>query len=96
MRAVKEKLDTTYAATAPDAGPVDKLRGYPARTRRFLHDVRLEMRNVTWPSWNDVKSTTVVVLIATFFFGFYLGFFLDYPLSRVMHTLLSWGRALVR
>lgn len=96
MRAVKEKLEASYAATAPDAGPVDKLRSYPARTRRFLHDVRLELRNVTWPSWKDVKATTVVVLVTTFFFGFYLGVVLDYPLARLMQQLLLWGRSLVR
>ena len=93
MRAVKE-----VAAGLPEGsrGPAQKALGYPARVRQFLHDVRLELRNVTWPSWNDVKSTTVVVLIATFFFGFYLGMFLDYPLGWVMRSLLLWGRTLVQ
>ena len=41
---------------------------FPARlqdTREFLHDVRLEMKQVTWPSREDVISTTTVVVIAT-------------------------------
>ena len=87
---------TPYAAAVPAAGPMEKLRAYPARTRQFLHEVRLEMRNVTWPTWNDVQATTVVVLVATFFFGFFLGLALDVPLARLMNWLLSMGKGLVR
>ena len=39
---------------------------------RFYHDVKLEMRKTTWPTRSEVWSTTVVVLIAVVFFGFYL------------------------
>jgi preprotein translocase subunit SecE len=70
--------------------------GYPARVRQFLHDVRMELRNVTWPSKADVRATTVVVLIATFFFGFYLGTVLDIPLSRLMTWLLEAAPGWIR
>ena len=30
--------------------PVGKLAEYPRRLRSFLHDVRVEMRQVNWPS----------------------------------------------
>lgn len=42
------------------------------RIAEFYQGVKLEMRKTTWPTRNDVWSTTVVVLIAVFFFGFYL------------------------
>ena len=42
----------------------------------FLKDVWAELKRVTWPSKNEVINTTVVVLAATIFFGFYL-FFMD-------------------
>ena len=42
------------------------------RIREFYHAVKLEMAKTTWPARNDVWSTTVVVLIAIVFFGFYL------------------------
>jgi preprotein translocase subunit SecE len=42
------------------------------RIGRFYHDVKLEMRKTSWPTRNEVWSTTVVVLIAVVFFGFYL------------------------
>ena len=38
----------------------------------FWHNIKLEMRKTTWPTRNEVWSTTVVVLIAVVFFGFYL------------------------
>lgn len=42
----------------------------------FLREVKAELKKVTWPSKNEVYSTTVVVILAVFFFGFYL-FFMD-------------------
>lgn len=44
-------------------------KAYPARVQQFFHDVRLEMRHVTWPSGRDVRGTTLVVLVTTLFFG---------------------------
>jgi len=98
MRAVKEVQQQMAAggagATAPQ-GAVDKVKNYPAQVAQFVHDVRLEMRNVTWPTWKDVQATTMVVVVATFFFGFYLGAALDVPIAKLMSWLLKVGRTLV-
>ena len=59
----------------------DKIRWYN-RFINFLKDTRAEMKKVTWPSRNEVYSTTLVVIIATVFFGFYL-FFMD--------VIFSWA-----
>jgi preprotein translocase subunit SecE len=53
----------------------------------FLKDVRAELKKVTWPSRSEVYSTTIVVILATIFFGFYL-FLVD--------ALSSWGLTKVR
>jgi preprotein translocase subunit SecE len=42
------------------------------RLSEFYNNVKLEMRKTSWPTRNEVWSTTVVVLIAVVFFGFYL------------------------
>jgi len=42
------------------------------RIGEFYHNVKLEMRKTTWPTRTEVWSTTLVVLIAVVFFGFYL------------------------
>jgi len=46
--------------------------GFVARTTQFLHDVRAEMRRVSWPSAKEVKNTTIITLIAVVFFAVYL------------------------
>ena len=45
---------------------------FGARIGEFYRNVKLEMRKTSWPTRSEVWSTTVVVLIAVFFFGFYL------------------------
>ncbi len=54
----------------------------------FLKEVRAEVKKVTWPSKNEVYSTTVVVILATFFVGFYL-FFMDIIFSWVIARIKS-------
>ena len=49
-----------------------KISGTVQDTRQFLHDVRVEMKQVTWPSRDDVISTTGVVIATVFFFGVFL------------------------
>ena len=49
--------------------PAGKLGAYPKRLRSFLHEVRVEMRQVNWPSRFDVWSTTIVVTVTVAFFG---------------------------
>ena len=45
---------------------------YIGRIGSFYNAIKLEMRNTTWPNRSEVWNTTVVVLIALVFFGFYL------------------------
>jgi preprotein translocase subunit SecE len=55
----------------PAAGLFSKVAEYPRRARQFLHEVRNQMRLVTWPTWNDVYSTTIVVVITVAFFALF-------------------------
>jgi preprotein translocase SecE subunit len=38
----------------------------------FLKDTRKELNNVSWPSRRELTGTTLVVIVAVFFFGFFL------------------------
>jgi preprotein translocase subunit SecE len=60
----------------------EKVRWYK-RLGNFLKDVKAEAKKVTWPSRQEVYSTTVVVIIAMAFFGFYL-FAMDLVFSWVI------------
>ena len=64
-----------------------KIRWYK-RFIVFLRDVKAEIKKVTWPSKNEVYSTTVVVIIATIFFGIYL-YTLDIFFSWLMTQVKS-------
>ena len=43
-----------------------------AELKTFLSEVRSELKKVTWPGKQEVYATTVVVIVTTIFFGFYL------------------------
>lgn len=62
-----------------------KVRWYK-RLGPFLKEVRAEVKKVTWPSRNEVYSTTIVVIMATLFFGFYL-YVMDLLFSYVIKQL---------
>ncbi len=64
-----------------------KVRWYK-RLGPFLKEVRAEVKKVTWPSRNEVYSTTIVVIIATIFFGIYL-YLLDLVFSWVISQIKS-------
>jgi len=56
------------------ASVFEKLGEYPRKWRAFLHDVRVEMRQVTWPTRHEVFVTTWVVMVTVAFFGvFFFG-----------------------
>jgi preprotein translocase subunit SecE len=54
--------------------------------------VRAEMKRVSWPSFKEVKNTTIITLIAVVFFAIYL-FMVDrvwaFLLLQLNH-LLNW------
>ena len=55
----------------------EKLRNSFRNTIDFLKDTRKELNNVSWPGKREVTGTTIVVIAAVFFFGFFL-FVVDY------------------
>jgi len=56
--------------------------------RSFLSEVKAELKKVTWPGVQEVRSTTIVVIATTFFFGFYL-WGLDLVFSEVLSRFLK-------
>jgi preprotein translocase subunit SecE len=62
--------------------PLNKVTGAIQDTREFLHDVRVETKQVTWPSREDVMSTTGVVIATVAFFGIFLA---------IVERVAQWG-----
>jgi preprotein translocase SecE subunit len=52
----------------------------------FLKDTRKELKNVSWPSRRETMGTTIVVIVAVFFFGFFL-FLVDFVLNNGMNYI---------
>ena len=69
--------------------PTVKIKNWSQRSTQFYGDVRSEMKKVSWPNRDEVLGTTVVVIIAVFFFGFYLGL-VDFVLSRALDGVLNF------
>jgi preprotein translocase subunit SecE len=69
-QAVKVKNEESQGGSGAEFGK--KITATVQDTREFLHDVRVEMKQVTWPSRDDVISTTGVVIATVFFFGVFL------------------------
>lgn len=42
------------------------------RAAEFYNDVKLELSKTSWPTRSEVFNTTIVVIVAVIFFGFYL------------------------
>jgi preprotein translocase subunit SecE len=57
--------------------------GRVGRIGQFLHDVRAELKRVSWPTLQHVQNTTIITLIAVVFFAVYL-FLVDQGLSRLI------------
>ena len=54
----------------------------------FLTDTRKEMKNVSWPSRQELAGTTLVVIVAVFFFGFFL-FVVDLIVNNGMRSIFG-------
>jgi len=50
----------------------EKLKKWFVGIIDFVKDTRKELNNVSWPGRREVTGTTLVVIAAVFFFGFYL------------------------
>ena len=66
--------------------------GFFARVGEFVHDVRVELRRVTWPRAVEVRNTTIITVVAVVFFAVYLwlvdhGFTL---LISLLQRLVNW------
>lgn len=58
------------------------------RTAGYVRDVRAEVRKVTWPTWLDLRRTTVVVVIFVVIIGLIIGL-MDVISSKLLIDVLG-------
>ncbi len=78
--------ETTTVAGSNDApkGAAGWIQG----VREYIDDLKAEMRRVTWPSQNQVKATTAVVIAAVFLFAGYFAV-VDLLLGRAINQIFQ-------
>ncbi len=58
------------------------------RTVRFLKEVKIELKKVTWPSRKEAIGSTSVVIILVIIIAIFLGF-VDLGLAKIIRIVLS-------
>ena len=66
-----------------------KVRNSVRSAWQFLIDTRKELKNVSWPPRRELTGTTLVVIIAVFFFGFFL-FVVDVIVQAGMDSVFRY------
>lgn len=61
---------------------------WPEAIRNYIDELKMEMRRVTWPSQEQVKATTVVVIVSVFAFAAYF-FLVDLLIGRAITQIFN-------
>jgi preprotein translocase subunit SecE len=67
---------------------IQRAGSWPVRVKNYFEDLQMEMRRVTWPSWKQVRATTLVVIVAVFAFAAYFAV-VDEIVSNAISKLFS-------
>lgn len=54
----------------------------------YYHEVVSEMGKVNWPSRDELKTSTIIVLVVTIIFAVFIGAF-DWVLSQIVQWFLG-------
>ena len=99
----KDKSGKDKPGKTPAKAPSRRSRAAQARARsqsrpavkgerrgisKFMHDVRVEMGKVTWPTRQDLVQSTIVVLVAVAIAALYTGA-LDGIFSQLVEVVLN-------
>jgi preprotein translocase subunit SecE len=68
--------------------PLGNIAAWPAAVKAYFEDLKSEMRRVTWPNQNQVKATTIVVIVSVFAFAAYF-FVVDALINRGITQLFK-------
>lgn len=60
-----------------------------AKPAQFVRDVKFEMSKVSWPTLEDLKGSTIVVIFLSLVFAVYI-FAADWVLSQLVKLLYSY------
>lgn len=58
-----------------------------AKTIKFLKEVKVELKKVSWPDKNELLGSTAVVIISTILLSAFIGI-CDFVFSGLMHAII--------
>jgi preprotein translocase subunit SecE len=67
---------------------LQRASSWPVGVKNYFEELQAEMRRVTWPSWKQVRSTTLVVIIAVFAFAAYFAV-IDEIFASLINKLMN-------
>jgi preprotein translocase subunit SecE len=67
---------------------VERVQEWWEMAVRFLREVRVEMKKVTWPQRKEIIGSTAVVIVASFLVSFFLGF-VDLTLQKLLGFIVK-------
>ena len=71
---------------------IQRASGWPVRMKNYFEELQMEMRRVTWPSWKQVRATTLVVIAAVFAFAAYFFVVDDIVNSAITKLINAFSR----
>ena len=75
-------------ATNPETSVANRASGWLQNARDYIDELKKEMKMVSWPSRDQVISTTAVVIAAIFAFALYF-WVVDLAIGRGITTLFD-------
>jgi preprotein translocase subunit SecE len=64
-------MATAQLQTGDEGNFLQRAASWPVGVKNYFEELQAEMRRVTWPSWKQVRATTLVVIVAVFAFAAY-------------------------
>jgi preprotein translocase subunit SecE len=61
---------------------------WPEKVKSYVQDLRAEMRRVSWPNAQQVRSTTTVVIVSVFAFAAYFAV-VDSLVNQLINRLFT-------
>jgi preprotein translocase subunit SecE len=58
------------------------------RSSTFLREVRAEVRKISWPTWDDLRRSTLVITIIVILLGLLIGL-MDWMFSKILIDLFG-------
>ena len=68
----------------PQEPLMTRIQKWPTEIKDYFDDLKKEMRLVSWPTWNQVRATTTVVIVAVFLFAAYF-----WAVDMIVGSLMS-------